>query len=52
MKSLFDSYFYFSTLTPNDRGYGHLAVSVSRNVPFAGAFAVAKRKSESGSKDL
>jgi len=24
-------------LAANDRGYGHLAVSVARNVPFAGA---------------
>ena len=30
----------------NDRGYGHLAVSVSRNVPFAGAFAAVRRQSE------
>jgi len=30
----------FFLLAPNDRGYGHLAVSVKRNVSFAGAFAV------------
>ena len=30
----------------HDRGYGHLAVFVARNVPFAGAFAVVKRQSE------
>jgi hypothetical protein len=42
---------FFSAITPNERGYGHLAVSVSRNVPFAGVFAVVKRQSECGSKD-
>jgi len=36
----------FFTLTANDRGYGHLAVSVARNVPFAGAFAVVERQGE------
>ena len=30
---------YFFTLAHNNRGYGHLAVSVARNVPFAGALA-------------
>jgi len=30
----------FFKLAHNDRGYGHLAVSVTRNVPFVGAFAV------------
>jgi len=30
----------------NDRGYGHLAVTVTRDVPFAGAFAVVERQSE------
>ena len=30
----------------DDRGYGHLAVTASRDVPFAGAFAVVKRQSE------
>jgi len=33
-------------LAAKDLGYGHLAVSVSRNVPFAGAFAVVKRQGE------
>jgi len=37
---------FFFTLTHNDRGYGHLAVSVARNVPFAGAFTVALRQGE------
>jgi len=32
--------FLFSLMLPNYRGYGHLAVSLTRNVPFAGAFAV------------
>jgi len=41
---------FFSTITANDRGYGHLAVTVTRDVPFAGAFAVVKRQSECGSK--
>ncbi|MCK9160385.1 MAG: hypothetical protein M0P00_07875 [Bacteroidaceae bacterium] len=30
----------------NDLVYVYLAVSVARNVPFAGAFAVVKRQSE------
>jgi len=38
--------FLFFTLAPNEQGYGHLAVSVARNIPFAGAFAVVKRQSE------
>ena len=33
-------------LAAKDLGYGHLAVSVSRNVPFAGAFAVVELQSE------
>jgi hypothetical protein len=35
-------FFLFSTMTPNDRGYGHPAV--------CGSFTVAKRNSESGRK--
>jgi len=36
----------FFIIAPNDQNYGHLAVSVARNVPFAGAFAVVERQSE------
>jgi len=31
--------FLFFTLKHNYRAYGHLAVSIARNVPFAGALA-------------
>jgi len=31
------SSFSFFIISHNDRGYGHLAVSVARNVPFAAA---------------
>jgi len=53
MDSLFSSYesFLFFYIGANDRGYGHLAVTVTRDVPFAGAFAVVERQSECGSKD-
>jgi hypothetical protein len=37
---------FFSATAPNDRGYGQLAVTVSQDVPFAGAFAVVERQSE------
>ena len=30
--------FSFFIIGAKDRGYGHLAVTVSRDVPFAGAF--------------
>jgi len=43
-------HFIFFTLAYNDRGYGHLAVTVSQDVSFAGAFTVALRQGESGSK--
>jgi uncharacterized membrane protein len=38
--------YYFFKMAYNDRVYGHLAVTVSRDVPFAGAFAVVERQSE------
>jgi len=38
-------------MTHNDLVYGHLAVSVARNVPFAGAFTVVKNdKANAGAK--
>jgi len=37
------SFFLYNTQRPR---YGHLAVSVARNVPFAGAFTVVERQSE------
>jgi hypothetical protein len=37
---------FFSTIGHNDQDYWHLAVTVARDVPFAGAFAVVKRQSE------
>jgi len=36
----------FFTLAANDRGYGHLAVFVALNVPFARALAVVGRQGE------
>ena len=40
----------FLKLAHNDRGYGHLPVSVARNVPFAGAFAVVELQGKCGCK--
>jgi len=37
---------FIFTIIHNYQVYGHLAVSVARNVPFAGAFTVAPRQSE------
>jgi len=41
---------FFFLLAANDRSFGHLPVSVTRYVPFSGAFAVVERQGECGSK--